>query len=113
MFSSSHIFLSRLQSEQMDQLLFAAASEEVGAGDRRSSLQSASLPYFGLLRPEPNERMLLRAKGRLRAVRIPLRIAASEERMQLENFRFQQRMEIHSRLVPSGKLGVQGKTKCT
>lgn len=57
----------------MEQLLFAAASEEVGAGDRRSGLPSASLPYFGLLWPEPSERLLLRTKGRQRAVRIPLK----------------------------------------
>ena len=57
----------------MDRLLFAAASEEVGAGDHRSSLQSTRLPYFALLRPEPNERQLLRTKGRQRAVRIPLK----------------------------------------
>lgn len=73
MFSSFHVFLSCLQSEQMDRLLFAAASEDIGAGDHRSSLQSASLPFLGLLKPEPKERMLLRSKGRQRAVRIPLK----------------------------------------
>lgn len=53
--------------------MFAAASEEVGDRDRRSGLTSASLPYIGLLWPDLSERLLLRTKGRQRAVKIPLR----------------------------------------